>query len=282
MISSAKKPRRPLLQRETPPREEREQEPSGKARSSDLPTERRKIDFTTFEANWVDEPVYQRNIHKRKDSLVDIKLIEVNEDEEKLSEVLRTPKKLRFDEMNIEERDSDLINSRHDEGNQVHDIFFDEEAQCICEESIYFKANFKRSEFGKQRRKLREIYSNVEELNAEIRIKLGHVSAYAWICAVICLASLVDMITSLEDYGEVHLWSLRFDVEVVTVLLSSVFFTVFQVMMSNRFIALEKDVTDRLSTFDGNGVCYRLRKVESLLGRNGFKYRLQVTLGHQQ
>jgi len=280
MISSAKKPTRPLLKRETPPREEREQETSGKARNSDLPTERRKIDFTTFEANWVDEPVYQRNIHKRKDSLVDVKLLEVNEDEEKLTEVLRTPKKLRFDDMNIEERDSDLlINTRHDEGNPVHDIFFDEEAQCICEESIYFKANFKRSEFGKQRRKLRDIYSNVEELNTEIRSKLGHVSAYAWICAVICLASLVDMITSLEDYGEVHLWSLRFEVEVVIVLLGSVFFTVFQVMMSNRFIALEKDVTDRLSTFDGDGVCYRLRKVESLLGRNGFKYRLQVTLG---
>jgi len=272
-----------LLKRETPTREEEEWETSGNARNQDRTTEMRKIDFTTFEANWVDEPVYQGNIHKRKDSLVDIKL-EVNEDEEKLTAVLRTPKKLRFDDMNIEERDSDLlINTRHDEGHPVHDIFFDEEAQCICEESIYFKANFKRSEFGKERiRKLREIYSNVDELNTEIRSKLGHVSAYAWICAVICLASLVDMITSLEDYGEAHLWSLRFQVEVIIVLLGSVFFTVFQVMMSNRFIALEKHVTDRLRTFDGNGVSYRLRKVESLCGRNGFKYRLQVTLRHQQ
>jgi len=278
MINSAKKTKRPLLKRGTPVSSgKRKPKNLGATRNADL------SNFITFEANWNEQPVNQRNIIHRRDSLVDV-MLDDNEDEKKLTEALRTPKKLRFDDINKEERDSDLlVNTQADEGYPFHDIFFDEEAQCICEESIYFKANHERREFGKRRiRRLREIYSNVDELNLEIRRKLGHISAYAWICAAICLASLIDMITSLEDYGEIHLRSWRFEVEIMLLLSGSALFTVLQVIMSNRMIALEKGITGRLREFEGDGVFYRLQKVESLCGRNGYKYRLQVTLQNAQ
>jgi len=284
MIDSAKKTRRPLLKRDTPIKEKRKPNNSGARREPELPAEVWKTDFTTFEANWNDQSVDQRNMQQRKESLVDVMLSNSKEDEKELTEILRTPKKLNFDDINKDARDIDLLaNTQQDEGYPFHDIFFDEEAQCICEESIYFKANLERKEFGKQSiRRLREIYSNVDELNLEIRTKVGHISAYAWICATFCLASLVDMITSLEDYGEIHLRSWRFDVEIMIVLLGAALFTVLQVMMSNRMIVLEKDITDRLKEFEGDDVFYRLQKVESLCGRNGYKYRLQVTLQNAQ
>lgn len=284
MINSAKKAKRPLLKRDTPvSSEKRKPNNVGATRNANLSSKMRKTDFTAFEANWNEQPVDQRNIIQRRDLLVDV-MLDDNEEETKLTEVLRTPTNLRFDDINWEEQESTLhVDTQTDEGYPYHDIFFDEEAQCICEESIYFKANHERSEFGNQRiRRLRDIYSNVDELNVEIRRKVGHISAYAWICAAICLASLIDMITSLDDYGEIHLRSWRFEVEILLVILGSALFTVFQVMMSNRMIELEKGITHRLREFEGNGVFYRLQKVESLCGRNGYKYRLQVTLQNAQ